>query len=946
MSSYTVDGTTKYYDDLKSAIDAANADSAKGNTGGVVKLLKDYNHKTERDGEGNDDKKNISEYDSSLVMRGIYIFDLNGKQLSATYNVWSGGSTFYVESGTISLVNSDPENPGKITAENGCSRGIQICKDAHLEIGGSKEDLTLKSHEIQIYGSMFAVGFFDEGTDDAVSNAYTLTATTNAVVSFVSGTNTLSSGQYWFNSALRIMRGTCEILGGTNTFTINGGTKAAGNTCSISDGGTLRIAGGTNTINAVYDKTYGGKAYTIGLVWSNQKDVDGSGTLKIEGGTTILNGGKGNKLLGILPDNAVSGKDMVVSLVDAHGNSQYFQTSEGGEIQKATVDGIKDLHYATLELGTEITFNGNGGKTADEKTTYTQGVFLNQETTLHTNVFTRDHYTFEGWKDGTQTYSDGASITLTESDIESGPKTLRADWKPESWSVVLKPNGGTIASGKDVTDYTYKTAVDLPTAEDITRRGYSFVGWFDNEACTGTPVTSIVSGTYGDKTYYAKWEAGSYNVIFDANGADEGSDMSSAKLFHDKKEALPKNTYVRIGYSFCGWNTKADGTGKTYADQEEVVNLTEDSAITLYATWNKAIYHLTYKLKGGTVAKVNPDTYTFDEDLTINNPTRDGYLFTGWTESDSDEPVMDYRTKGKTGDKTLTANWKIIVPEKIYYKVAFDTNGGSVISSQTVEEGGTAVKPQNPTKSGYTFDKWMLGGKEYSFASKVTGNITLKASWTEVEKNDPQPQDPDKDDPQPQGPDNNDPQNQDHDPEDLGPTEPIGDFADVPQGKFYTIPVKWAFENGITTGTSRTRFSPAASCTRGQVMTFLYRAAKGSATPIDRFIDVPANKFYAAPVAWAVANEITTGTGTNTFSPDLTATRAQIVTFIWKAKGSPAASGDAFFSDVPDGMWYTDAIKWAATNGITSGIGNGKFGTDQPCTRGQVVTFLYRAYNN
>lgn len=132
-------------------------------------------------------------------------------------------------------------------------------------------------------------------------------------------------------------------------------------------------------------------------------------------------------------------------------------------------------------------------------------------------------------------------------------------------------------------------------------------------------------------------------------------------------------------------------------------------------------------------------------------------------------------------------------------------------------------------------------------------------------------------------------------------------------------------------------------CTRAQAVTFLWRAA-GSPAPksMNSFADVPADAYYAKAVAWAVENGITSGTGGGKFSPDATCTRAQIVTFLYRAAGSPAVSGGSVFSDVKAGAYYADAVTWAANKGITGGIGNGLFGSDNNCTRAQIVTFLYR----
>ena len=167
-------------------------------------------------------------------------------------------------------------------------------------------------------------------------------------------------------------------------------------------------------------------------------------------------------------------------------------------------------------------------------------------------------------------------------------------------------------------------------------------------------------------------------------------------------------------------------------------------------------------------------------------------------------------------------------------------------------------------------------------------------------------------------------------------------FIDVPAGSYYEDAVVWAVEKGITTGTSATTFNPNGICTRAQIVTFLWRAA-GSPGPktMSGFSDVPADSYYAKAVAWAVENGITGGTGDGKFSPDAACTRAQAVTFLWRANGSPAVSGNAAFRDVAANAYYAAAVTWAEKNGITGGIGGGLFGSDHNCTRAQIVTFLY-----
>ena len=174
--------------------------------------------------------------------------------------------------------------------------------------------------------------------------------------------------------------------------------------------------------------------------------------------------------------------------------------------------------------------------------------------------------------------------------------------------------------------------------------------------------------------------------------------------------------------------------------------------------------------------------------------------------------------------------------------------------------------------------------------------------------------------------------------------KPAVSFVDVPSDAFYANAVKWAVENGITEGVGNNRFDPNGQCTRGQVVTFLWRAAgKPTVSANVSFSDVQPGAFYYEAVKWAVANGITTGVGGNRFAPNDSCTRGQVVTFLHRAENSPGVSSVSSFTDVPATAFYYNAVNWAVANGITNGTGNGRFSPNDTCTRGQVVTFLYRA---
>ena len=173
-----------------------------------------------------------------------------------------------------------------------------------------------------------------------------------------------------------------------------------------------------------------------------------------------------------------------------------------------------------------------------------------------------------------------------------------------------------------------------------------------------------------------------------------------------------------------------------------------------------------------------------------------------------------------------------------------------------------------------------------------------------------------------------------------------GLFQDVDLDAYYAIPVQWARDKGITTGTTNVDFSPEADCTRGQVVTFLWRAA-GSPDPKSTrnpFADVNSSDYFYKAVLWAVEKGITNGTSSTTFSPNQPCTRGQIATFLWRYKGSPKMTGSNPFTDVSAGEYYYDAVLWAVNEGITNGDGSANiFNPNRTCTRAMIVTFLYRS---
>ena len=304
--------------------------------------------------------------------------------------------------------------------------------------------------------------------------------------------------------------------------------------------------------------------------------------------------------------------------------------------------------------------------------------------------------------------------------------------------------------------------------------------------------------------------------------------------------------------------------------------------------------------------------------------------------------TLDKNSKSFTGAITAGSGYELSVDGNVYtftVRSSSGSSGGSsydptysVSTPSKTEHGSVTVSPKSASKgdtvtvtvkpdSGYVLETLTVtdkNGNELTLKDKGNGKYTFTMPAGKVEVKATFMED----------------------------NSMLNFFYDVPNDAYFYEAVKWAVKNGITDGVGNNLFAPERPCTRAQIVTFLWRAAgspepKGAASGMT---DVVSGSYYEKAVAWAIENGITTGTTTSTFSPDATCTRAQAVTFLARALKAKAASA-AEFSDVPTGSYFADAVAWAAANGVTEGIGGGLFGSDNDCTRGQIVTFLYRAYN-
>ena len=441
-------------------------------------------------------------------------------------------------------------------------------------------------------------------------------------------------------------------------------------------------------------------------------------------------------------------------------------------------------------------------------------------------------------------------------------------------------------------------------------------------------LVTVKCQTTGDSKEYGRIPGGfdlSNSTPYKENGVLKAIVKLNLPAYKAKYDADTKKTHERAGLE---GNTHTAFTLKYVNDKWEPDGTFP--AVVLLVTCNGSHENqtctVTFNGNGGVPSVIRMTT--IDQKLPeLPTATHSGrYSFDGWyTEKNGGTKITTATLFDK--DTTVYAHWTYtgstggggVTTYPITVKSA--KNGDVTASHKSAAKGTTITLTVDPDK-GYVLDTLtVLDGKDkdlkltekngkFTFtmpASKVTVAATFKAS-TPTGKNP---------------------------------------FIDVPAGSYYEDAVIWAVDKGITTGTSATTFNPNGICTRAQAVTFLWRAAGSPAakSAVMPFTDVKAGSYYYDAVLWAVEQGITKGTSDTMFSPDATCTRAQIVTFLWRSQKSPAAGMANPFADVAADTYYIDAVLWAVKHNITVGTTFSIFSPDEECTRAQIVTFLYRAHN-
>lgn len=444
---------------------------------------------------------------------------------------------------------------------------------------------------------------------------------------------------------------------------------------------------------------------------------------------------------------------------------------------------------------------------------------------------------------------------------------------------------------------------------------------------------TVSGGTFTGATY-AVAEVSSQNAIVNISGGQ----------FAGTKAAIIKSSTSNATIAISG-GSFSQPVKKDYLDSSlnaELKRASGETPYSYYTSMNDALaaakpgdtvtdlkattelkVTLTMKYNDGATADI---TCNVASGTTITLPTpahRSGYTFNGWYDGSKFYAAgASYKVSATA---TLNASWSYISSGSSSYDPTYSVstpskteNGSVTVSPKSASKGDTVTITVKPD-SGYVLETLTVtdkNGDELKLTDKGNGKYTFTMPGSKVEVKATFMED----------------------------NSVLNFFYDVPNGAYFYEAVKWAVDKGITNGLSDTMFGPYESCTRAQIVTFLWRAT-GSPEPktASSFTDVPANAYYAKAVAWAVENGITNGMTATMFAPDATCTRGQSVTFLYRAlKGT--ASGSTNFTDVQSDAFYADAINWAVANNVTNGTSNTTFSPNADCTRAEIVTFLYRAY--
>ena len=863
-----------------------------------------------------------------------YIYGSQDKVLIAAID----GGTFIMESGLIDAASFTEDNTHKgqfaVSVQNEKGDAAVIINGGKIKAGwyavaGNGND-TSYSGDITVNG-----GILESTADYAIYHPHT-------------GTTTINGGTvYGAAGGVSLNRGKLVVNGGTIT------SKGTGTTGDWGDGTGKQDAAAIN-VNAQYEATSveikGGTitAENDAIVLTNGRD----GTIAVSGGTFSNNVKDEYCAPGFVPkmnDDSTYGvkikEDMVAEVLDAQGNTVAAYDTLAAAITAAkngdTVKLLKDVtENVTIPANKTITLDLNGKNIA-----VTSGCAIVNKGTLTVtgsgNVTTSANGSeavanFPGatanLNGGTYSSSKWYVIKNLGTMTIDGPVTVK------------KPDGSTDTSS--LIDNGWVSNEDTVAGESVgaqadkaklTIKNGAFEGKSGSASCSVVKnddygVLEITGGTFDSTNNVETSNATTilnWNVATISGGTFKGSYPISNGSYNKEADqgllTISGGNFIGTSSLFGQAQGGTRGAGK--------VTITDGNfEAPQFGAFNYAV-----EISGGT--------FSFDPSTRVKNNGKD-YI----VKRAGSEGAYTYTVLAKSGltsgvyltnpSGALASNYYVSSTANGVWTVSYSApySGGSssydptysVSTPSKTENGSVTVSPKSASKgdtvtvtvkpdSGYVLETLTVtdkNGNELTLKDKGDGKYTFTMPAGKVEVKATFMED----------------------------NSVLNFFYDVPNDAYFYEAVKWAVKNGITDGVGDNLFAPGQPCTCAQIVTFLWRAA-GSPAPKSTmsFADVPAGSYYAKAVAWAVENGITLGTGDGTFSPNATCTRAQSVTFLYRALGTAPATANGF-TDVAANAFYTDAVAWAVENGVTNGTTDSTFSPDNGCTRAQIVTFLFRAY--
>ena len=790
-------------------------------------------------------------------------------------------------------------NGGVVKATNTDGAGIGGGFGSHS--GGSGGTITINGGYVEA-SSQFGAGIGGgEGVSDGGSGGEITINGGSVIATGVNGAG-IGGGQgdgggysYGGSGGTITINGGSVIATGVNGAAIGGGYNGGGGTGG--DGGKITITGGNTTASGYYCTAIGG----------GFGDYGGSGgEVTITGGTVTATGNASGKAfsssaagIGGGRYNFSSGTDGTFQTTN-NGNAVIFASSIGDQSHKDDWSGIIfEGDAAGIIYGESVAPTDDFTIPTGKTLTIPDGVTMTVNSRITVNGTLANNGTIIG----------SGSITPEEKKLtyKAAPSTpvivsVSAD------SITLQPITGETAVeySKDNTNWQSETTFSGLTAAT----SYTFYARYQEngfykgaspQSGGSDPAYTAYTAPDTNEGYFIDYAAETITVS-DGYEVNTDSGFGTGTVVTSGSTVTPGQTF-HVRKAASGDIPASEGTEFTIPARPDAPAAPTVKSKTSGSVTLEVILGAQYSMDGGATWQDSPE-------------------FTGLSASTAYRFVARYgATESRfaslaSAELNVTTNAALSGGGYTYYTIKATAGVNGAISpsgSVSVREGRNQTFTITPN-TGYAISNVKIDGKSvgavksYTFEN-VKGNHTIEAIFMKA---------------------NGNPQ--------------TGVFVDVPEGSYYEEAVAWAVENGITQGTDDTHFSPDGICTRAQAVTFLWRtagspASKTSAMP---FTDVPVGSYYYDAVLWAVENGITKGTSETRFSPDDTCTRAQIVAFLWRSEKSPAAGSRNLFADVKSTAYYADAVLWAVKEDITKGSTNTTFSPDADCTRAQIVTFLWR----